>query len=426
MPQNSFIFKIVSFAVYFTVFVSVCLFVNTQMRRYDYFLYLYGDSTAPGSKALVKVVSRDGELVSSPVVYLNGARQLSQLIDLRPDLREIKVVFGTTEAVFPLKYRDITGSQFVPKKKLRPTKQEIEKARPVETADGRKIFLLPENFRAVSEFETTVALYCVKDGRPCGDTSVFLNGSRHDLNGGFMKFTTVFGKDQGVNISFDDGTSVYVPVPYSGKMFKFYKTGSSLTLASLADVRNVHVDCFNEGKWVGTDVVSVGYEGIVLPEVYSKCDTVQASLNSGSPGTMFAVRSKAAGLAGNIDDPYYSHLGRVLPQFPEKARNFFVTAYNSSFFQPLSMIFSGEKLEKEFNAARDSELSLYQTVLIVSSVFGFALFAFIMLKKIKVVVDEDGELISNSLAKQRAIVAAALAFYALFILGLLYFLNNLA
>jgi hypothetical protein len=65
-------------------------------------------------------------------------------------------------------------------------------------------------------------------------------------------------------------------------------------------------------------------------------------------------------------------------------------------------------------------------MLIISSILGFALFAYIMFKNIKVVEDEDGEVISNSLAKQRAIAISALAFYALFILGLLYFLNNLA
>ena len=49
-----------------------------------------------------------------------------------------------------------------------------------------------------------------------------------------------------------------------------------------------------------------------------------------------------------------------------------------------------------------------------------------MLKKIRVVVDEDGELISNSLVKQRAMVFGALAFYALFIFALIYLLDHLA
>ena len=425
MPNKPLFLKIVSVVIYLTAFVSVCLFVNTQMVKYDYFIYLYGTSTAPGSKALVKVLSRDGELVSNPVVYVNGIRQLSSLIDLRPDMKEIKVVFGTTEAVFPLKYKDVADYNFVPQKKLRPTRQEAEKAKLVGIGN-RKIFLLPENFRAVPEFETTVGLYCTENDRPCGDTSIFLDGSRHALNGGFMKFTTVFGNVQGVNVSFESGESAYISVPYPGKMFKFYKTKDSLTLASLSDTRNVHIDCFNDGIWVGTDIVSVGYEGLVLPKPYTQCDTVQASLNSASPGTMFVVLTGAKTLLGNIDDPYFSPLAKALPHFSQSAQRYFVTSYNSSFFQPLSTIFSGEKLEKEFNAARDKELSIYQTMLIISSILGFFLFAYIMLKNIKVVEDEEGEVISNSLAKQRATAIAALAFYALFILGLLYFLNNLA
>ena len=425
MPGEPLLLKIVSIVTYLAAFVSVCLFVNTQMNKYDYFIYLYGTSTAPGSKALVKVLSRDGELVSNPVVFVNGVKQLSSLIDLRPNMKEIKVVFGTTEAAFPLKYKDIADYSFVPQKKLRPTKQETDKAKIVNVGE-RKIFLLPENFRAVPEFETTVGLYCTENDKPCTDTSIFLDGSQHELNGGFMKFTTVFGKDQGVNISFESGESAYIPIPYPGKMFKFYKTQNSLTLASLSDTRNVHIDCFNDEKWVGTDIVSVGYEGLVLPEPYTRCDTVQASLNSASPGTMFAVLTSAKTLLGNIDDPYFSPLAKALPQFSQSAQRFFVTSYNSSFFQPLSTIFSGEKLEKEFNASRNAELSAYRIMLIISAVIGFFLFGYIMLKNIKVVEDEDGEVISNSLAKQRAIAICALAVYVLFILGLLYFLNNLA
>ena len=425
MPGRPLFLRIISVIIYLTAFVSVCLFVNTQMNKYNYFIYLYGDSAAPGSKALVKVLSRDGELVSNPVVYVNGVRQLSSLIDLRPDMKEVKVVFGTTEAVFPLKYKNIADYRFVPQKQLRPTATEAEKAK-IVNAGSRKIFLLPENFRAVSEFETTVGLYCTENDKPCADTSIFLDGSRHELKNGFIKFTTVFGKDPGVNVSFENGDSAYIPIPYPGKMFKFYKTQNSLTIASLSDIRNVHIDCFNDGKWVGTDIVSVGYEGLQLPEPYSRCDTVQASMNSASPGTMFAVISTAKNLRGNIDDPYFTPLAKTLPEFSPSAQRFFVTSYNSSFFQPLSMIFSGEKLEKEFDAAREKELSAYRIMLIISSILGFVLFAYIMLKNIKVVEDEDGEVISNSLAKQRAIAISALAFYALFILGLLYFLNNLA
>lgn len=417
--------KITSLVIYLTAFISVCLFVNTQMVKYDYFIYLYGTSTAPGSKALVKVLSRDGELVSNPVVFVNGVKQPSRLIDLRPDMKEIKVVFGTTEAVFPLKYKDVSDYHFVPQKKLRPTNQEAEKAK-IINAGSRKIFLLPENFRAVSEFETTVGLYCTENDKPCTDTSIFLDGSQHELNNGFMKFTTVFGKDQGVNVSFENGDAAYIPIPYPGKMFKFYKTQNSLTLASLSDTRNVHTDCFNDGKWIGTDIVSVGYEGLVLPEPYSRCDTVQASMNSASPGTMFAVISSVKTPVGKVDDPYYSALSKAFQHFSPAAQRYFTTSYNSSFFQPLSLVFSGEKLEKEFNAARSKELSVYQTMLIISSILGFFLFAYIMLKNIKVVEDEDGEVISNSLAKQRAIAVCALAFYVLFIIGLLYFLNNLA
>ena len=418
--------KIVSGITYFVAFAAVCLFVNAQMERYDFFLYLYGESTAPGSKALVKVISRDGELVFAPDIFVNGVCQPSQLIDLRPDLREIKVVFGQMEATFPIKYSDITNYPFVLQKPLGISLQEAKNVRRPVDFDGRKIYLLPENFRAVSEFETTVALYCTKDDKPCEDTSVFLNGVRYGLDNGFLKFSTVFQKDQCVDVYFEEGESAFVPVPYAGKMFKFIKTGNSLTVSSLSTVRTAHIDCFSNGKWAGTDVISVGYEGVALPQVYSKCDTVQASMNSASPGTMFAVYSGLNEIRGKISDPYYSSLAKALPNFSEKAQNFFITSYNSSVFQPLSKIFSGEKLERDFVSAKKSELALYRTILIISSILGMILFGYSMFKKIKVVVDEDGELISYSLAKQRAIAFGALAFYAFFIFALLYLLDNLA
>ena len=49
-----------------SVGVFIFLFVNAQQDRYDYFIYLYGAEVAPGSKALLKVISRDGEFVTNP------------------------------------------------------------------------------------------------------------------------------------------------------------------------------------------------------------------------------------------------------------------------------------------------------------------------------------------------------------------------
>ena len=149
-------------------------------------------------------------------------------------------------------------------------------------------------------------------------------------------------------------------------------------------------------------------------------------MNSASPGTMFAVLSSVKTPVGKVDDPYYSALSKAFTHFSPAAQRYFTTSYNASFFQPLSMIFSGEKLERDFNAARSRELLLYRVMLIISAILGFFLFAYIMLTNIKVIEDEDGEVISHSLAKQRATAACALAFYVLFIIGLVYFLNNLA
>jgi hypothetical protein len=60
-----------------------------------------------------------------------------------------------------------------------------------------------------------------------------------------------------------------------------------------------------------------------------------------------------------VDDPYYSGLVQFLQKFPLQAQESFIRSYNSSFFMPLPLIFSGEVLEKEFNEKKSGELNFY-------------------------------------------------------------------
>ncbi|MBR6245219.1 hypothetical protein IKR20_06560 [bacterium] len=420
------IIKFLSVLSGLAAFLSLFMFVNVQMDKYNYFIYLYGESNQPGAKALVKLISRDGEIVGNPRIFLNGVQQATSLIDLRPDMREIAVEFGGERVSFPLTFGDISAKPVFKAKPLHLTPQELSKPPHPQRIGGRKVFLLPEQFRLVPEFETTLYLYCVEEGKPCQDDVVIINGTEQRLKNGYVPVSSVFSKDAGLTVGFHDGLSDFVRVPYHGKMFKIYEDKNAVTLASLSDTRNVHIDCYSGGAWAGTDIVSVSFEGLVLPAVYKNCDTVQVSLNSASPGTMFLVRSKANDLRYPVDDPYFRELAGALKHFPPAAQANFAKAYNSSFFQPLSVVFSGEKLEKEFMKKRGESLAFYRTAFIMAGLVGLVIFAYSMIRRIRVVEGEDDELISHSLKRQWFMTIAAIAFYLVSLFSIVYLFNHLA
>ena len=420
------IIKFLSVLSGLAAFLSLFMFVNVQMDKYNYFIYLYGESNQPGAKALVKLISRDGEIVGNPRIFLNGVQQATSLIDLRPDMREIAVEFGGERVSFPLTFGDTSAKPVFKAKPLHLTPQELSKPPHPQRIGGRKVFLLPEQFRLVPEFETTLYLYCLEDGKPCQDDVVIINGTEQRLKNGYVPVSSVFSKDAGLTVGFHDGLSDFVRVPYHGKMFKIYEDKNAVTLASLSDTRNVHIDCYSGGAWAGTDIVSVSFEGLVLPAVYKNCDTVQVSLNSASPGTMFLVKSKANDLRYPVDDPYFRELAAALKHFSPAAQANFAKAYNSSFFQPLSVFFSGEKLEKEFMKKRGESLALYRTAFIMAGLVGLVIFAYSMIRRIRVVEGEDDELISHSLKRQWFMTIAAIAFYLVSLFSIVYLFNHLA
>lgn len=426
MPNKFNLLNLSIFFVFITVFVSLFLFINLRQDRYDYFLYLYGESVYPASKALLKALSRDGEIVALPEIYLNDKRQESTLIELRPDLREIRILIGKQSVVFPVKYSDLEGRGPVSADLIHLLPKDLERPNAPLKIGEKTIYLLPDQFRVVPEFETVVHLFCVENGAPCRENSLILNGLERPLNSGCLKFTAIFKNNADVALAFKGGPVFTAQIPYKGKMFRFFEDTKGLLLASLTDVKNVDLDCYNKGKWIGSDVLSVDFDGVVLPPSYKNCDTIQASFNSSRPGAVFAVYSKSKTLTAPVDDPYYSGLAKVISNFPESAREVFITSYNSSFFKPLPLIFNGEILEKRFNAQRDAKLEKYRLVLIISSLVGLVLFARALFIRIKVVEGEEGELISLSLKKQRAIALAGIVLYIVFFVFLIYLLDHLA
>jgi hypothetical protein len=418
--------SVFSAVIFLSVGVFIFLFVNAQQHRYDYFIYLYGAEVAPGSKALLKVISRDGEFVTNPEIFINGRKSATSLIDIRPDLREISVVIGGREVKFPVRYSDLENIRVPVPARIHISAKELENI-PFPAVSGTKtVFLLPDQFRAVPEFETKIHFYCVDGDGPCKENEILINGTAKELKDGYLSFTTIFTHDKNVNISFSDGSSAVAKVPYSGKMLRFYADNSGIMLASLSDVGNVHIDCYSAKKWVGTDIVAIHNTGTRLPDGYVNCETVQASFNSSSPGTTYVVFSRSPELKGEVDDPYYSGLMQFIQKFPLQAQESFIRSYNSSFFMPLPLIFSGEVLEKEFNEKKSGELNFYWWMILISSLAGLILFIRTVFRKMKVVEGIDGELISRSMNIQRLMLAGAAVLYAGVIFLLLYLLKNLA
>jgi len=418
--------SVISVFILLSVGVFIFLFVNAQQDRYDYFIYLYGAEVAPGSKALLKVISRDGEFVTNPEIFINGRKSATSLIDIRPDLREIAVVVGKSEVKFPVRYSDLENIRVPAPVRTHISAKELENV-PFPAVSGTKtVFLLPDQFRAVPEFETKVHFYCLDGDGPCREREIIINGIAKELKEGYLSFTTIFTHEKNVNISFSDGSSVIAKVPYNGKMFKFYTDDSGMMLASLSDTSNVHVDCYSKERWIGTDIVAINNAGTRLPDGYMNCETVQASFNSSSPGATYVVFSRSPDLKGEVDDPYYSGLVQFLQKFPLQAQESFIRSYNSSFFMPLPLIFSGEVLEKEFNEKKSGELNFYWWMILISSLAGLILFIRTVFRKMKVVEGIDGELISRSMNNQRLILAGAIVLYAGVIFLLLYLLKNLA
>jgi len=420
------IYQVLFFTILAVAFLLLFFYINIQQEKYNYLIYFYGESVSPGSPVLLRVISKDGEVVNNPDIKVNGKKHSFHLLELYPDLKEISLKVGSFETVFPVKYRDIAEASLNPPSFVQFSKAEIDNLPSVPVAGGRSLFLIPDSFRMVPEFETTVHLYCISNGLPCSDRTVFVQGMEKEFKKGYLSFRTVMTADNNIALSFHDGSSVVTRYPFYGKQFRFVEKDEHLYLNSLIETRNVHVDCFQSGKWVKTDIVNVPATGIKLPSDYRFCDRIQASFSSHSPGGTFAVYTKSRGFEAGVSDPYYMELYPFIKHFSDYARYNFERNYNSSFFIPLTVVFSGQVLEERFLKEKEEKLDYLWWSILFVSFFSLLLFSMVIYSKFKVVEGLDGELITHSIGKQRTMLAFAIAFYTIVVVSLLYLLKNLA
>jgi len=410
-----------------TLFILIYLFVNIQQDKYNYFLYLYGDSVKPGATALVKVISRDGEIVQKPGLSINGKKIETQLINLTPNIKEIRAEIGKFSTVFPFKFKDLPSSAPSPNI-IHLSDKEIENCPQPATDGDRTIFLLPRFFRSIPEMTTYVNIFCIENstGDPCSDTEIIVNGKPTEMRKGYAVFNTIFRTENKIKIVFTDGNLIDAQVPFKGKMFDLQVEGDKIRAVSLVEIANVHIDCFSKEKWLGTDILRLDSHGVELPDHYKNCNRIQLSFNSNSPGTSYLSYTKSPELLKKVSDPYYIKLAPSIDKFSRIAKYNFFKSYNSSFFTTVPLLFSGNTLEAGFLKEKESKLNTIWWLILITALFGLALFSSTVFKSVKEVEGIDGELISHSKNRQYTILAAVIVFYTAFFVMLLYLLNNLA
>lgn len=409
------------------LFILIYLFVNIQQDKYNYFLYLYGDSVGPGSTALVKVISKDGEIVQKPGISINGKKIETQLINLTPNIKEIRADIGKFSTIFPFKFKDLPSS--APTSEfIHLSQKEIESCPKPATDGNRTVFLLPRFFRFVPEMTTSVNLFCIENstGDPCRDTEIIVNGKPVSMKKGYAVFKTIFRTDNKVKIAFADESLIDAQVPFKGKMFDLQIDGDEIKATSLVEIANVHIDCFSKDKWLGTDVLRLNSHGVELPQHYRNCHRIQLSFNSNSPGTSYLSYTKSPELLKKVSDPYYIKLAPSIDKFSRDAKYNFFKSYNSSFFTTVPLLFSGNTLEVEFLKKKEAELNTIWWLIVVTAFFGLLIFSSTVFKSVKEVEGIDGELVSHSRNRQYTVLAAVVVFYTAFIAMLLYLLDNLA
>ncbi len=420
-------YKIISAAILFAAFILLFTYINIQQERYSYLIYLYGDSVSPGSTALIRILSKDGEVVTNPDIKVNGRKHDSHLINLNADLREIHLKVGSFETTFPIKYRYISESLLEARTPVQFSSAEISNLPSVPEAGERKIFLVPDPLKIVPEFETEVYLYCLSGKSVCNDEKIFINNIEKELKNGFTSYRTAITTDSSVNIIFSDGTSVTTQYPFYGRQLRFTTAeNGNIVINALIETANVHIDCFQSGKWVKTDIVYVPASGLRLPDDYRHCDRIQASFNSADPSGTFAVYSRGDKRGVHVTDPYYSELFSNLEKFSGYAQERFLRSYETSYFIPLTTLFSGEVLEEKFLEEKSKKLSSLWWAILALSILSMIFFTFVMYSNINVVEGIDGELVTHSPGKQKAMLAFAIGFYTIVVAGLLYLLKNLA
>lgn len=373
-------------------------------------------------------MAKDGAIVQSPELEINGKKHVGNLISINASVRSINTNVGGFESHFDISWDDILNkARFVPTE-ISFTTQEINAAQRIKETSfiaGREIFLLPTSFRMVSEFDIPGYIYCLRNGSPCSDSSLTLDGKEYPVKNGVAEVTFRMPPSGMAVISFPDNSTGAVAYPFRGKMFWWDQTDKILSLQTLIPISRIIIDCYQKESWLFSDAISS--QGITaLPKRYERCDRIQASFDSGNPGRSFAVFTAKAEGNTVVTDPYYNGLTGNLGLFGKEHIYRFSRIYQRASFLPLIHLYNGRAQEKLFYEEQSETMFLLWSGILFLLTAGIIFFTYSVFRKIRVVEGEDGELLTYSFNKQVLTLAASSALLSLFAFGLLYLLKHMA
>ncbi len=416
--------KILFISLFALFFILLTAYIEIQNKTTDYYLYLIGDDFS-SRNALVRIVSKDGLIVPRPEIYINGKLQPSTFIKIPRNIHTIGFKVGKKRYDYKLNLLQLLNfhrKKFTIKQFSQKEKENFKTTLSYSSLGNKKVFLLPETFRMIAEYPIKVHFFCFENNQVCKDKIVYVNGKLTQITNGYFTQTIKMNPSQQVTLKFENSAPQKAIFPYLGKMF-FIK---DMILYSLTNATGVNLDCFRNQKWLFSELVSTKYSGIKFPKRYNLCDKIQVSFNSVNPRTTFLVYSKKAPQKLLITDYYYQQLFNNLKRLMPDKLPLLKRIYSQSIFYKLNIIFDGKILIKQFEKEKAKKLSIIWFSILILSIISIVFFALKMLKQIKEIKDEDGELLTKSLKRQKTTVFIETTLIALFLFGLLYLLKNMA
>lgn len=409
-------------AILAVIFVLFGIYMEEQKNKVNYYLYLAGNDIDKNHRALIQILSRDGYMVTTADVSINNKRVDSSTIEITGNIKNIDVKIGGENFSYEVNHQELIERSKKPILTSGFTDQDIENGKnalKMTKIGPKELFVLPATFRMTGEFATKVFFFCFENGGVCKDTKFYAAGHELKMADGIAETEMTMPPDNKVKIAFDDGSAGEFSFPYAGKMFMITEKEMKKTVYTLSDSKTVHVDCFYKGIWYFSDIVSVKFTGVVLPENYDFCDRIQLSYNSSDPGGSFFVLTKDQSKGVQVKDPYYTVLRDRLASYLPDSMPEFLRIYSASEFFRLNTIFSGLEYEKKFDGAKASKLSIFWWIIAFISIFESLYFGYYIHRRFHVVKDDEGETITFSHLQKKVMLVVVtsipLAFFMLFL-----------
>ncbi len=423
---------IVAFLATIFVLLSVYLFVHDQ--KLDYLLYLYGDDLRTSPRLLLRLLSKDGHLVRTARIAVDGTPIEGVLLDTTRPFREITASIGEKTYRYEITFSELIERRTAPPTDDWFTAQELEAARAAVEAmkrSPRRLYVLPETMRMFGESDNRVTVICMTDTGPCRDEEVTIDGVPVLLLNGIGEAVLPLPIARQAVARFVDGSSMDLPYPYVGRMFSLTREGEHLVLRTLVETHNVHVDCWRGGKWLFTDVVTGQPNGETLPAGYDTCDRIQVSFDSAGPNGNFLVWTRETALESDVADPYYRSLLDDLMRYRQDLVPLLLSRYPACRFHRLAVFLSGDEQEKRFEERKRSQLTVVWWILSAVILSGLTAFGLLLWRRMSIVEnqapgDEEPVVVTLSRRRQRIIAATIVAGVASFFVLLLVLLRNLA